>query len=242
VIGALKDRGIWMAGSRRQSSAAPCQVADIGEHRSGDVGRTAYAMRIWDECIPARGTLVETYFRSRELGIAPPASVRFHSALKHPSGGTWPAMVAHVTRGIDGTPIGIHRTFLARDGVGKAPVIPQKMMLGPCRGGAVRLGEHTGGSLLVGEGIETCLAVMQAIGRPAWAALSTSGLRSIDLPLGVDEVVVLADGDEPGEAAARVAARRWRSGDRRVRIARPPAGMDFNDLLIEAGRLPGASS
>jgi len=30
---------------------------------------------------------------------------------------------------------------------------------------------------MVGEGIETCLAAMQATGNPAWAALSTSGLR-----------------------------------------------------------------
>lgn len=48
-------------------------------------------------------------------------------------------MVGLVTRGSDDTPLGIHRTFLARNGGGKAPVDPQKMMLGPCRGGAVRL-------------------------------------------------------------------------------------------------------
>jgi hypothetical protein len=241
VIGALKDRGIWMADGGGQSFATPRRVADVGEHRRGDVCRTAFAMQIWDECLPARGTLVETYFRSRGLEIAPPASLRFHPALKHPTGGTWPAMVAHVTRGTDGTPIGIHRTFLARDGAGKAPVVPQKMMLGPCRGGTVRLGECTGGDLRVGEGIETCLAVMQATGPPAWAALSTSGLRSLDLPVGVDEVVILADGDDPGEAAARAAARRWRSGDRRVRIARPPAGMDFNDVLLLGAAPQGAA-
>jgi putative DNA primase/helicase len=44
-------------------------------------------------------------------------------------------------------------------------------------------------------------------------------------------VIVLADGDEPGEAAARDCARRWKRDGRRVRIARPPQGMDFNDLL-----------
>ena len=72
-------------------------------------------------------------------------------------------MVALVTRGTDGEPLAIHRTFLARDGAGKAPVTPQKMMLGPCRGGAVRLATATG-KLMVGEGIETCLAAMQATG------------------------------------------------------------------------------
>jgi putative DNA primase/helicase len=44
-------------------------------------------------------------------------------------------------------------------------------------------------------------------------------------------VIVLADGDEPGEAAAQECARRWKREGRRVRIARPPQGMDFNDLL-----------
>ncbi len=84
---------------------------------------------------------------------------------------------------------------------------------------------------MVGEGIETCLAAMQATGKPAWAALSTSGLRSLDLPRAIAKVIVLADGDEPGEAAAQHCARRWQREGRNVRIARPPSGMDFNDLL-----------
>ena len=51
---------------------------------------------------------------------------------------------------------------------------------------------------MVGEGIETCLAAMQARGHPAWAALSTAGLLSLDLPNNVRDVIVLADGDEAG--------------------------------------------
>ena len=86
---------------------------------------------------------------------------------------------------------------------------------------------------MVGEGIETCLAAMQATGQPAWAALSTSGLRTLDLPRDVRDVFVLADGDEPGEAAASECAWRWKREGRRVRIARPPQGMDFNDLLMD---------
>ena len=140
-------------------------------------------------------------------------------------------MVARVTRGSDNAPLGIHRTFLARDGAGKAPVDPQKMMLGPCRGGAVRLAP-LGNVLMVGEGIETCIAAMQATGYSAWAALSTSGLRTLDLPKDVRDVIVLADGDDAGEAAARDCAWRWKREGRRVRIARPPWGFDFNDLLM----------
>jgi DNA primase len=87
------------------------------------------------------------------------------------------------------------------------------------------------------EGIETCLAAMQATGLPAWAALSTSGLRTLDLPEAVQDVIILADGDGAGEAAARHAALRWRWEGRRARIARAPRGMDFNDLLV---RMPPA--
>jgi hypothetical protein len=131
------------------------------------------------------------------------------------------------------------RTFLCREAKGKAPVEPQKMMLGPSRGGAVRLGSP-GDMLMIGEGIETCLAAMQATGNPTWAALSTSGLRGLDLPDSVRQVIVLADGDGPGETAAHAAALRWRREGRRVRIARPPRGLDFNDMLL--GRASGEGS
>jgi hypothetical protein len=144
-------------------------------------------------------------------------------------------MVALVTCGLNGLYLGIHRTFLARDGGSKAPVDPQKMMLGPCRGGAVRLAP-AGALLMVAEGVETCLAAMQAIGHPAWAALSTSGLLTLDLPQSVRDVIVLADGDEAGKAAARGAALRWKREGRRVRIAYPSEGMDFNDMVL--GRAP----
>jgi putative DNA primase/helicase len=96
----------------------------------------------------------------------------------------------------------------------------------------VRLADPGDVLLMVGEGIETCLSVMQATGHPAWAALSTSGLRSLDLPHGVRDVIVLADGDDAGEAEARDCALRWKREGRRVRIAHPPRGMDFNDLLM----------
>ena len=89
-----------------------------------------------------------------------------------------------------------------------------------------------GDMLMIGEGIETCLAAVQATGYPAWAALSTSGLRSLDLPEAVRDVIVLADGDAPGSSAAQACAWRWKREGRRVRIARPPQGMDFNDLLV----------
>jgi len=230
VIAALRDRGLWAGGSLRERHP-PLRAAAAKTQPNVLAERSAAAMAIWRATVPADGTLVEHYLASRGMILPPPPSLRFHRGLKHRSGDVCPCMVALVTRGCDATLMAIHRTFLSRDGSGKAPVDPVKMMLGPCRGGAVQLGELAE-VLMVGEGIETCLSAMQATGYPAWAALSTSGLRSLDLPPSVRDVVVLADGDDPGESAARETAFRWSRQGRRVRIARPPRGADFNDVLL----------
>ena len=87
------------------------------------------------------------------------------------------------------------------------------------------------GTLALTEGIETALSVMIATNHWVCATLSASGLRSLELPRGDNPILILADGDEPGEAAALAAAQRWRSEGRTVRIARPPRGLDFNDIL-----------
>ena len=235
IITALKDRGLWDGKPPHLPHHPRHGPVAKDHHDQKQAARRAAALAIWKSTIPANGTLVEIYLAARGLNLPIPPAVRFHRGLKHPAGSIWPVMVALVTRGSDDTPIAIHRTFLARDGSGKAPVEPAKMMLGPCRGGAVRLGD-AGDVLMVGEGIETCLAAMLATGNPAWAALSTSGMRTLDLPGLVREVIVLADGDDAGEAAARDCALRWKRQGRRVRIARPPQGMDFNDVLL--GRAP----
>lgn len=235
VIAALSSLGLWGEnGHHRLTRSAPPVAASDRSDR-GNIKRTEAALTIWQSATPAGGTPVEAYLHSRGLHCPVPPTLRFHVGLKHRSGGIWPVMVALVTRGADDKPLGIHRTFLARDGAGKAPVDSQKMDLGPCRGGAVRLAAASE-VLMVGEGIETCLSAMQATGHPAWAARSTSGLKTLDLPNNVRDVIVLADGDEPGEAAARDCACRWKREGRRVRIARPQQGKDFNDML--KGRAP----
>ena len=197
-----------------------------------------YALELWAECVPAQGTLVEKYLAARGITVEIPAALRFHPGLKHPDGGVWPAMVALVTRGTDGKPIGIHRTFLKKDGSGKAPVPRQKMMLGPCAGGAVFLAE-AGERIAVGEGIETCLSVLQAKpALPVWAALSTSGLKSLDLPEIVKEVTILVDLDRDGagEKAALAAGRRWQAQGLVANMVRPKDGAaDFNELLLQGG-------
>lgn len=200
------------------------------------------ALRIWRESRPAAGTLAESYLRARGISIDPPASLRFHGALRHASGQCLPALVAGV-QDASGRIVAIHRTFLRPDGAGKAPVKPQKAALGPIGGGAVRLAAAAGEVLQLAEGVETAAALSMATGNPVWAALGTAGLVSVVLPDCVRRVIVCADGDPPGEAAARKAAARLASEGREVRIARPPAGFDFLDVLMgtAAAQLGGAS-
>jgi putative DNA primase/helicase len=234
VVAALRQRGLWRNPRRPRGGAGPTRTphvpSDLLDSEASNC--VELALQVWRAAQGIGGTPVEQYLRSRGLRVPPTDRLRFHGGLWHPSGHAWPAMVALVTRGIDDEPIGIHRTFLALDGKSKAPVAPQKMMLGPCGGGAVRL-TPVANELMVGEGIETCLAVSQEMGRATWAALSTSGMKTLKLPADVLNVTLLADGDEPGEHAAVSTARRWKREGRRVRIARPPSGTDFNDLLLK---------
>lgn len=183
----------------------------------------AIALRIWSESQSMSGTPVERYLCARRITITPPACLRFHPSLRHPSGKYIPAMVAAVSS-VSGDITAVHRTYLL------PRLKTDKLMLGPCAGGAVRLAP-VAAKICIAEGIETALSAMQMSGLPSWAALSTSGVRSIRLPPEVREVVICADGDEPGHKAARTAAVRLTHEGRIVRIAEAPVGSDFNDVL-----------
>ena len=227
VIDALKSMGLWE--DRWDNFERPRKT----RHELTPEQKKELALKIWEASIPAANTLVQTYLASRGLSIPIPPSLRFHPEMKHlPSGQTYPCMLALITHGIDGTPMAIQRTYLARDGRGKAPIEPNKMMLGLSRGGAIRLDEPDD-FLMVGEGIETSMSAMAATGNPAWAAMSASGMAALDLPESVKGVIVLADGDKRGEEVAQQSARKWMQQGRKVSISRPPQGKDFNDLLIE---------
>ena len=130
VIAALRSRGLWTESGPRLFTR-PGRRTETQTDRE-DAKRTAAALAIWQASISAEGTPVETYLTSRGIRLPPPSTIRFHAGLKHPSGGSWPAMVALVTRGSDDTPLAIHRTFRLH-GAEKAPINPSKMMLGPSR-------------------------------------------------------------------------------------------------------------
>lgn len=198
------------------------------------VKRSAMARRVWEEAQPIEGTPAEAYLRSRMIDCALPATLRFHARCFHgPSRQTLPAMVALVEGG-DG--FAVHRTFLRADGRGKAGLPDgDKLMLGRVSGGAVRLSDGPG-RLVIAEGIESALSLMCGLlDGPAqvWAALSTSGMRALRLPIQPATLAIAADADPEGRAAAQSLAQRAHAEGWRVSILDPGEGRDFNDILKE---------
>jgi len=162
------------------------------------------------------------------------SALRFHPKCWHRDEGQTrslprPALIAAVTDGA-GALQGVHRTWLAPDGQGKAAVETQRRAMGHLLGNAVKLTPHDD-ILVVGEGIETMLSLVEAMpDLPVWAALSSSHLGAVLLPEGVQRLYIAIDRDPAGQRAAeRLNARATEVGIA-VRVLEPQLG-DFNDDL-----------
>lgn len=191
---------------------------------------------VWSDSRPAvRGDLVDVYLTSRGLGQAVyPKALRFAAALRDGEGGEKPCMVALV--GVYGEkPCSLHRTFLRRDGKGKAEMSsPRKLMPGQLPDGAcVQLSDWTGGALGIAEGIETALAASAIYDIPVWAAISSAIMKKWSPPPGCDEVVVFGDNDPKfgGQAAAFALAHSIAVSGVDVTVKIPDrAGADWADI------------
>jgi Toprim domain len=223
--------------------------------QADEAEKSAVLFKRWLELAPIAGTLAEIYLRdARGIPLQrlkrTPGALRFAAAWDHIDKETgevttWPCMVAAMTRGKK--VVALHRTFLARDGSGKADVAKAKMMIGPSRASAIRLAsgpsglaphkaEAAGvfGPLAIGEGIETSLTVAAA--RPdyrVWAAGSLSLMGLLDWPGCASAVVLLRDNDWKAEARAAFARveTHWRdqANGRPLEVVASAHGSDFND-------------
>jgi len=232
VLAALRKAGLWGPEAFRREWPGAARSAPAGEGLRGQAPADASSiLSLWQRCRDARGTVVETYLRSRCIHVQIPDDIRFCPRLFHkPTGTLWPAMVTAV-RDADGTIVALHRTYLQPDGMGKAILSPPKMTLGPVGGCSVHL-TPAGLHMIVAEGIESALSAMGGAGLPTWAALSAGGIRKLILPPlpSASTVTIAADLDPVGIGAARDAAQRWSAEGRSVRIATPPAPYtDWND-------------
>ena len=202
--------------------------------------KSAWARRLWERGMPATGGLADWYLRQRALpGLSASAALRFLPSARYRDAECWPALLAAITNP-GGELIATHRTFLARDGSGKAPLDEPRMSVGPIWGGAVYL-DPIAPEMLVAEGIETAASAGRLFKLPAIAAVSCGNLeRHLSLPPEIRSILIAADNDppdqrgkRPGQDPARAAARRWTAEGRRVRIKVPKVeGTDYNDVLM----------
>jgi hypothetical protein len=181
---------------------------------------------------------VGVYLRSRGLRLTSPV-LRFVEQAPHRLGARLPAMLAPIVN-VDGEQTGVHLTYLRSDGAGKAdlPKEFQRECRGAVRGGAIRLLPFDPDvALIVGEGIETCLAAAEIFVRPCWSAVYAGGLKTIELPPAARRIFIAADNDcapHAGQRNALAAYDRWTVEGRSVRLKAPPVmGDDFNDLLLK---------
>lgn len=203
-------------------------------------GSAEAARRLVAMCQPIGGTLVEAYLRGRGItALHGCGSLRFHSRCyyrpdEHSPTETWPAMVAAVTDLADRIS-GAHRTWLAPDGSGKAPIDIQRKAMGDLLGHAVRFG-FSGDVLAAGEGIESVLSAREVMpGISAAAALSAAHLAAIQFHDALRRLYVVRDNDRAGDGARNTLIERANGVGIEAITLSPMLG-DFNEDLRTYGR------
>lgn len=200
--------------------------------------KLAFCQSVWSATVPTSGSPVDVYLACRAITAPVPDVIRYHpmAPLNYERTATAPAMVALVT-GADGAMSGLHITAIRPDGSGKALGDKSRRMLGEMRGGAVRLAPiSASGELAACEGIETGLAYAQITGEGVWAALSTFGLRSFDVPPGLKRLTIAADNDKAGLEAAQSLMERAKRRCACAVVAPTQPGRDFNDVLKDGAQ------
>jgi len=254
---AAKDLGAWVDRDRKPSTVKPAKapaprdrvitvIASTGEmetdstaafQRDDDQHQVLanFGREIFRSCQPLANTPGESYLLARRCALPPVEShLRFHPALKHPSGHVGPALVALVTDAVTREMKTLHRTWIRADGT-KADVNPPRLLLGKHskQGGVVRLwpDEAVTYGLGIAEGIETALSMAHAY-TPVWACIDAGNLGALPVLGGIETLLIGADNDPAGARGAEQCAQRWWAGGAEVLITTQQQN-DLNDVLAE---------
>jgi hypothetical protein len=101
--------------------------------------------------------------------------------------------------------VGIHVTFLERDGSAKAAIDRPKIMLGPSSGVPIVVAQPNDLlGLAITEGIEDALSVHAATGLGAWAAGSAGRMPGLadKVPDFIEAITICAHDDDAGRRGA----------------------------------------
>ena len=206
--------------------AGPQKAVDARPVAAGDSGRKkkiASALAVWRESADPRGTLAETYLRSRDLELGDDIAgevLRWNPRLG--------AMIALFRNVLTDAPQAVSRTYLDREGRKL-----DRKFLGPVAGAAIKLDADDAvlDGLHIGEGVETCLAARQLGLRPTWALGSAGAIAAFPVLNGIEALTLLAEQDDASARAVEACAARWHAIGREVLINRAVGGKDLNDAL-----------
>jgi len=221
------------------SELQPQQTLATRKSSPAPAGSPEASQRLFAMSRPIAGTLAETYLRHRGINARYDiGALRFHPRCyyrpdEHAPAETWPAMIAAVTD-LTGQQAGVHRTWLALDGSGKAPLETPRRAMGDLFGHGVRFG-NADDVLAAGEGIETVLSPRMVLPRlPMLAALSATHLAAILFPASLRRLYVLRDRDRAGDVARDSLLQRAVSVGIEA-ISLTPVLEDFNEDLRRRG-------
>ncbi len=201
------------------------------------------------------GTPVDTYLKSRAIDLSligrQPGAIRYLPNHKHIGQDNeltyWPCMGVSMM-----TPLGsfgaIHRTYLAEDGSGKAPVEPARKIWPSFKGCVARLSkgksglspeeaakQGVSGPVILCEGIEDGLSLVIACpDYRVWVTGSIANIAHVPALPCVSSWVICADNDpEDSRAAAQLTTALQGIHQHGLPwvLARSDIGKDVNDLL-----------
>lgn len=204
--------------------------------------RILAATRLWDEAVQiCMGGPAARHLRLRGVAFgAMRPDLRQHGAVPisvyRPGRRRLPALMAGI-REQAGAITAVELVYLSPNGHRSPNATPARKTVGVVPpGSAVRLSVPES-RLLVAEGVMTTLSAMARFGLPGWALLSAGNLAAWAPPPGVASVLIAADRDTAGQAAAATLAGRLRRAGLACCIATPPPPWgDWNEALTSGGK------
>jgi putative DNA primase/helicase len=247
----------WQPGDEQDRRIHPSRIKDwdrtiaddqanLRERTEDDLLRIKRAQALWNEAVDPRGTIAVQYLKARALDLPDDlvgAVLRFHPRCpwrNANSGRTEriPALLA-AFRSIDDDEItAIHRIRL--DQPQRWPKADRRMF-GLVHRAAVKL-DPVATTLIIGEGVETCMAARQCMGTgdieraPVWALGSVGAISFFPVLKGVKRLIILGESGEASAQAVRLCGQRWQRAWRRVQVLRSEIGSDANDALMMIGK------
>jgi hypothetical protein len=207
---------LGISGKRNKALPPTWKLISRPEVNAEQQERTRFAIALWEQSRPLRGTLGERYLiETRKLNIG---DLNFDHCLRWNN--RTDAIVGLMTDPLTDEPTGVHRTYIEPDATKR-----ERKMLGKM--GVIKLSPHGAviSQVAIIEGIEKGIFVLLHGFTPMWVACSAVGIKNFPVIKNVTSLTIWRDDDEVGERAANECATRWARAGAKVGIVTPRAGV-----------------